>query len=178
MTQQLYQELYDRKDIHYGDHDHDRCPAMRYWPLYSKYVRYPLIDVGCGRGQIVRELVRKSAEAYGIDWIKQDTANGHITIGDITKLKDLSKYQTALCIDVLEHLNEKDIVKVLKALKTAKSCVIMIYSGSAKEPGCEEELHITNKPIEWWDKLMQKHLGTTTQNRIDEYRKLYIIEGL
>lgn len=91
-----------------------------------------ILDVGCGRGEIVRHCIRLGIEAYGVDYaeaatrmtrriIEQETADGErsavragVALADAKKLPFPSAYfDRVLMYDVVEHLFPWELHKAL-----------------------------------------------------------------
>lgn len=145
MKPELYQKLYTEKGLHYGSAARDRCPGVRYLPTYEKWIESPIIDLGCGTGDTVKALRDKGFECDGVDQVRLDN---DMIVSDITIPMNLSMYNTALCIDVLEHLDERGIDQVLDNMTQTQRSVISIHTGSSTVHG--HELHETQRPIAWW----------------------------
>ena len=178
MTKDLYQSLYEDKNINYGDDEAGRCPATRYLPLFEKWLIPPIIDLGCGRGQLVLKLREKGLEAYGVDQVE---LNNGMTVADITKPvpASIGGFQTVVCIDVFEHMCDEDLVYVLRNMSYSKHQVISVFNGHTKESGHPEELHINVKP-NWddWEKLINSLLviKEMVPIRSGNARRVYLCE--
>lgn len=82
-----------------------------------------VIDLGCGSGSQVEVLNRKGVQAWGIDMNKYnkeyflkrnpDLKDKYIW-GNIVKKKVPGHFDVALCVEVFEHMEDKDIMSVLE----------------------------------------------------------------
>ncbi|HIE43864.1 MAG TPA: class I SAM-dependent methyltransferase [Candidatus Omnitrophica bacterium] len=96
----------------------------RFHPIYDFRVWYirrflkpkNLLDVGCGRGWIIKDLRRRKIAAWGMDIseaalsaVPQDIRK-YCFIGNIKKIPVKDKaYDVVSCIDVLEHIPKEDL---------------------------------------------------------------------
>jgi len=167
--QELYQKLYEDESLNYGRADKNRCPGVRSFPFYEKYLESPVIDLGCGRGDTVRRIKEAGYEAQGVDQI--DLSNGML-VGDATTF-DCSNQGTALCIDVLEHLDDDELHEILTNMSKAKRQIVQVHTGSSKEPGHPEELHINQKSESAWDEIIRKHFQFQHKFKPSQARILY-----
>lgn len=146
-----YQRLY--RDTEYGKAKHDMCPGFRWFDLYWNWLRSPVIDVGCGTGETVEKMREHGFNAHGIDWIRH---NPKMLVGNITKPQDFSRYKTATCIDVLEHIAEgEQLDQLLANLAQTERQVVSIHTGPSHYDG-SPELHITQRSVEWWVKKLRE----------------------
>lgn len=84
-----------------------------------KYIRFPLLDAGAGEGSMIREIIRKYPKQrraiYGLDLVPFPDLN--IQGGDLQKLPWQSDmFQTILCTEVLEHLENTILTNTLAEL--------------------------------------------------------------
>lgn len=95
-----------------------------------------LLDVGCGRGEIIRHCMRLGVEAYGIDyaevatlmtrdviWQEQDPADGQATATGVLRA-DAKKlpfpdghFDRVLLFDVVEHLYPWELQEALEEIR-------------------------------------------------------------
>lgn len=142
----IYEDLYKTTD--YGLAARGHCPGVRYYPHYRHFLYGNIIDLGCGRGDTVKFLIRKGHKAEGIDYI--DLENGMLK-GDITEDLDLTKYQTALCCDVLEHIEIDKVEDVIKNFAKCERVIATIHTDEAFNNKHNVDLHLTKQPIDWWE---------------------------
>lgn len=173
----LYQALYDTPELHYGDSDYQKCPVVRYMPLYQEWLLPPVIELGCGRGQGVQILRSKEIPTDGIDQIELD--NG-MMVGDITKPMDLSRYSTSLCIDVFEHIKDEGLIGLIENMKQTKRQVISVHCLPAMEYSqvtYYDNLHINLKTPKKWRELLSEHFNIVKEIEIDnKIRYIYLLE--
>ena len=167
---ELYQHLYDDRMLCYGSAKHNRCPGVKFYKFYKNALKGKIIDLGCGRGDTVHMLWAEGYDAAGIDQVDLD--NG-MTVGDITEPLDLSSYDTSLCIDVFEHLEDEALAKVLVNMAATKTQIISVHTGRAFEIGCKTDLHPNKKTFAEWDRFISAYLTITRFYEIGKRRGIY-----
>lgn len=147
-----YQGLYDNTD--YGKHADGRCPGVRYIPHYIDHIKAPVLDLGCGSGDTCIELrkVLGTEEVYGMDQVEY-SKDPRITSGDITSPIDMSRYNSATCIDVFEHIPDVELEILVNNLLGVPKQVIAISNGSDIVDGVQ--LHVNIKPFEIWERWLE-----------------------
>ena len=143
---ELYQHLYEDGMLNYGSAAHRRCPGVKFYEFYKDELTSPVFDFGCGRGDTVRFLKEKGFEAHGADQI--DLEN-EMDIADITKPMTIDA-ETALCLDVFEHLSDEDLKGLIKNMLKCSKQIISVHNGPAFEIGCDKGLHINKKTFQAW----------------------------
>lgn len=172
----LYDDLYNKTE--YGKDG----AALKNFHFFERWIEPPFADVGCGRGNIVKRARDKGIQAHGYDIISGrfmfQSAEALSRYGalfsyetDITKHLDLSKYKTAICIDVLEHIPEKAIPQVLKNLATAEKQVISV--ATIPDKSTDGILHVTVKPFTWWDSIISEHMDIIDTLDVEEWHRFY-----
>ncbi len=165
----LYQEIYDTVGF-YGNHDEGRCPGARLIPRYKEYIVGRFLDVGCGRGHAVRELRNLGLAGDGVDIVSVDP---DMLVADCTTDLDLfSDYDTCICIDVIEHLDDEMVEVLFGNMKKTAVQIFSIHNGDSFHEGLQ--LHINKKPFEQWDEIVEQNFSLTKGIQIHETQKLYI----
>jgi len=127
-----------------------------------------VLDVGCGSNSPLRMMKRKSY-SEGIDIFKPDLEkskknNIHTAykVGDIRKLKKYYKaksFDAVIALDVIEHLNKKEAISLLRAMKTiAKKKVIILTPNEFYHQG-EHEHNPYQEHLSAWEVNDLKNLG-------------------
>lgn len=147
-------------------------PGLNFMPLYEKYIKSPIVDLGCGAGDAVKALRGKGFKADGIDWI---TFNPEMLSRDITDDLDLSGYTTVICLDVLEHLTEPGIEAVLTSMRKTERQVMTICTAPAKSSE-KFQLHLTIKPVDWWTDKISQHLMIKKHSSVSDKQEIYFCE--
>jgi SAM-dependent methyltransferase len=125
-----------------------------------------ILDVGCGTGAAVRyhrEIGEK--EAYGIDFAEPATKFwDKLQVKDwctVASAEDIpykdNTFDMVTCTDVLEHIPESSVVKVLQEmLRVGKNFffTVALVPAKHKMPHDGSEPHICLKPAVWWIKTM------------------------
>lgn len=163
---EVYQQLYDRGK--YGNPEMGRCPGVRMYDMYSHWLTGRVFDWGCGNGSTVTFLKKKGFDACGMDWVK----NPYL-IDNITKRHDFS-CDTALCLDVLEHIPEAKLDDLLRNIAWSKRQVISVNNKSCIKHG--KELHITLKSFEEWELLLTRYFNFKENRKWDDNTRLYLCE--
>lgn len=169
-TRELYQRLYDDPALRYGDANFDRCPGVRYLPLFRDWLDGTVVDFGCGRNQLAAKLAREGFSAVGIDWVR----GWADIVGDISEPLEPLTYGTATCLDVLEHMDMRGICGTLCNMQMSERQVISVAWFPTREPGHDVELHVTQQPREWWDSFLQHFFVIRETPNIGEQRALYL----
>lgn len=167
----LYQQIYDENPW-YGNADEDRCPGVRLLPEYQEWLMSPVIDLGCGRGHTVDRLLELGMKAEGIDQIQ---VNPRMRVGDITKpIEGMSEFQSAVCIDCIEHLYEEQVLGLFENMKQVTRQAFSIHNGESSGTG--QELHVNRKSFLDWTKLIREHFDVATAIQISEEQILYLTQ--
>ncbi|MEL7496293.1 MAG: class I SAM-dependent methyltransferase [Planctomycetota bacterium] len=168
----LYQKIYEENPW-YGDAEQGRCPGVRLIPEYHEWLISPVIDLGCGRGQTVEHLRELGMEATGIDQIE---IHPEMRVGDITKpIEDMDSYQSAVCIDCIEHLYEEQVLGLFENMKQVKRQAFSIHNGESTGTG--QELHVNRRSFVDWTKLVREHFDIATAIQLHENQILYLTQS-
>ncbi len=86
-----------------------------------------VLDVGCGRGEVVAEAARLGCRALGVDYsadavalAKRQVANRpwanrcEFLVGDVTRLDLNRRFDVVFALDVLEHLHLEELGRLLR----------------------------------------------------------------
>ncbi|QDV52172.1 class I SAM-dependent methyltransferase [Gimesia fumaroli] len=128
-----------------------------------------IVDCGCGNAALLTrgieffQYVGIDLASYQIEKLNQSTLmkknNTEFIHGSIDSIpfKDQS-YDIAWCCDVLEHIDEASIDKVLKEISRVASLVILSVCTRASVilDSQGNNLHLTVKNEEWWRKKISK----------------------
>lgn len=109
------------------------------------------LDVGCAKGFFVEALRDRGVEAYGIDISDYAISEVREDIKPFCKVKSAllpieEKYDLITCIEVLEHLDNKDIPLAVQRLCEATDDIIF----SSTPFDYDEESHISIHTPEYW----------------------------
>jgi glycosyltransferase involved in cell wall biosynthesis/ubiquinone/menaquinone biosynthesis C-methylase UbiE len=127
-----------------------------------------VIDVGCGRGYLMKHFLSKGKDVVGIeisDYAVEhpiEGCEGKIFKASITDIPYTDEYfDWAVCFSVMEHLPESIIQDSLRELKRVAKNIYMeiampMYPGHEKEIEAEDSTHITVRHMEWWKQQFYK----------------------
>lgn len=173
--QEIYQDLYD--NTNYGKAIKNRCPAVRSIDKYKDWLIDNIIDLGCGSGDTVKKIRGLGFVADGVDYITYDN---DMIVGDITKETDLSEYNSCICVDVFEHIQDKGIKQILKNIQGLKHQVISINNKSSINNSSiiesNTELHINIKSFKEWENIISQYINIKSIIEISSYSRIYLCE--
>ena len=168
-SKQLYQKIYDDNPW-YGDASEGRCPGVRLLPQYQDWLVGPVIDLGCGRGHTVERLRELGFEAEGIDQIEK---NPGMLVGDITKpIKKLDRFQSAVCVDCIEHLYDEQVTGLFANMKQVQRQAFSIHNGESTGTG--QELHVNRRPFDQWRTIIEEHFVIEKEIPLHDKQMLYL----
>jgi hypothetical protein len=174
--QETYQELYD--NTAYAS-DVTNSPGLKFFPKFEHFIKSPLIDLGCGRGLLVKHIREKypRRKTDGIDFV--DNRDDTLMVGDITKpIKIYGQYRCAVCMDVLEHLEPGQEAGVIDNLAQADRAIASVHSGhSLVRPG-GKELHINLKSWDEWQELFEKKMTVIEKIPVSEHQCIFLMEKI
>ena len=125
-----------------------------------------VLDIGCGNGLLCSMLSDMGYKITGIDIAdgEYDRSKYDFFQLDITSQEwelDLSGIDTAICFDVLEHLEEKDIKAFINKMFNIGSKQIF----SIAHYRVSKCLHKTVRPLDWWEQFFDE--STTVLKKIN-----------
>lgn len=122
-----------------------------------------ILDVGCGMGALVRELLKQGADAYGIDVSPIATAScnrftpGRFHAGSVLALPfPDGSFDTLISTDCLEHLAPEDVPRALHEMH--RVCRRNLFLCVATGPDRDGHWHLTIEKRDWWEKTLF-HVG-------------------
>lgn len=187
-TPEARQAEFDKYEWAYKDPQY----RMEVWRrvLHRQYLRQmrrlgfeSFLDVGTGRGESLDDATE---EGYTL-------VSGFEVIDDlcdwprVVKIEGIHKlpaaddsYDLVSCNDVFEHILEGDVrAGISELIRVAKRRVYMTVAwfeaGFGREQGIE--LHVTRKPLHWWQKRVLEAMPTGAAIRVGQVKqKAAIIE--
>jgi SAM-dependent methyltransferase len=126
-----------------------------------------IVDLGCGRAELATLLPHKKYMGVDISTyvVEKNTKEfqGQDDIEfirhsiDRLPFEDMS-FDTAICCDVMEHVPENRVDRVLKEIfRVASAAMLTIDCAKARIKGPDgKNLHCTIKPLAWWKKKIQR----------------------
>jgi len=149
--QELYQHLYEDPMLCYGQAGMRRCPGVRFYPEYKDYLKGRVFDFGSGTGDTVRYLRNEGWDAEGMDQVSLD--NGML-VGNICEPQTVEGFDTAICIDVFEHILDDELRVLMENMKQMSRQIISVHTGPGRERGCKTDLHINRKSFKAWREFL------------------------
>lgn len=168
----------------YGDKHHDVDLFKRIDPHYIG-PEESVIVLGCGDGSLVDILIEYKYLAFGVDiyrhpnWDRQRNNNGRrFEYRKVYQQQPLweplpvpktgSKWEMAICADVLEHIPEILLPNVLANI--ADCCDQAIFQiANMKSEFNGYNLHMIKKDVRWWsDVLLECMHGKTLINKEEQ----------
>lgn len=133
----------------YNQPDTERQNFVRSWALSHDFKI--MLDVGCGKGHYIKAL-----KEFDIDGLDPYSEIKGIIKKSIVDFRPDRKYDAFYCVDVLEHIEEKDLAENLKALSTfAPVGLLGIANHSDIWDGVE--LHPIQQNAEWWTEALSPY---------------------
>ena len=155
--------LIDKDMIYYSTHN---VLEAKHFVMAKQWIDHfkpkTILDLGCGVG-----LFGYAIDSYGVrytgieksQWAIDNTKYKHLNIkqGDITEKQNYLAYDLVLVLDVLEHIEEKNIDKTLNNIKEYGTNYLFSipYLG---DPNLDLDItHVTKKTKEWWVNKLSKY---------------------
>lgn len=126
--------------------------------MVKEIAPHKTLDVGCAKGFLVEALRDRGVEAYGIDISEYAITEVRQDIKPFCKVQSAllpldEKYDLITCIEVLEHLEGKDISIAIQRMCEATDDIIF----SSTPYDYEEESHISIHTPEYWVEQFAYH---------------------
>jgi 2-polyprenyl-3-methyl-5-hydroxy-6-metoxy-1,4-benzoquinol methylase len=146
-----------------------RPDRQQSYKLIAKYIKkqlYPdansVVDYGCGAGWFLHWLKYYGVtDIYGIEPNKNAKSVMAIAVQEAVKIRGLTRkitlkrdFDLAMCIEVLEHIDEKHADAAIDNITRHTNKLIF----SAATPGQGGWGHINEQPFDYWKKKL-KHKG-------------------
>lgn len=118
-----------------------------------------ILDYGCGKAvQYSKENIHNDY-FFGIMPSLYDPA-----VEEYSILPE-GKFDAVISTDVLEHIEEQDLDKVLEEIYS--KATKFVYLGICNSPALAilpdgRNAHVTQKPLEWWKEKVQRHANVFT----------------
>lgn len=155
-----YIRAYKLSNYRMGDQRWNAAKADVEWA--EKHGCQSLLDVGCGRGEIVNLACQFGMYGAGTEIVPTLTNAKNIVECDSTNLSrffDSRSFDAVTCFDVLEHIPAGDDIKsLLLFAEIANRCVIVTANNKPSHNG-DDDLHINIRPYDEWDHLIRECLS-------------------
>lgn len=125
------------------------------------------LDVGCGRGEMVRYARELGLEAYGLELVPELCDERRIFQGELTALPfPVKRFDYVSCYDVLEHLPESQIRPALEELRRVCRGWVYITTNDKPSEFLGMTLHLTRWPLDRWHEVLSDILGGSVVSEI------------
>jgi SAM-dependent methyltransferase len=139
-----------------------------------------IIDVGCGPGIYVKELIDLGIDAIGVDidpscvkYFDQEKYKGKIITKDIFKEGNIwgdKEFDIAICLEVAEHIHRSLSEDLVKFLSRISKTVFF----SAAQPGQGGHGHINCQPKDYWIELFGKYNYVLDTDHTEDFIDFFI----
>lgn len=145
---------------------------LKYLGLKGSLRSVKILEVGCNNGYTVMLLRQVGIEAYGVDVNKyalsvaSDFVKPYVFYGSFAEIPFADNtFDITVSWGTIEHLPENLSSKCLsEAIRVSKKA---IWIGCDNVPPSLEPTHVTNYPIEWWEKKLEA-LGQKVDYKLRE----------
>lgn len=158
--EELYNEVYRKYSDYNGDHTTEHELKQNFIDDFVYTHNGSVLDVGCGSGYSLKKLHNEGVNIFGIDFSQVACDNflqglPHECVSIMDYCKVFPKYDSIICTDVLEHIPENELYdNLLWLVNTGEHALFGIANHS--DIKLEKELHLIQKPIEWWTETLKK----------------------
>ena len=115
-----------------------------------------VLDVGCGMGVLVHDLLSRKVDAFGMDIAAapitnaERTNSGRFVLGSICNIPFVGdSFHTILCTGCMEHIEEKDIAPALAEFYRITQR--FVYVVLATSPDRDNRWHVTVHEKGYWE---------------------------
>jgi len=122
-------------------------------------VRGSYLDVGCGKGEMIRQAVRLGfAPVQGVEIVDNLIDNDRVIYGEAHKLPfHADFFNVVVAFDVIEHLLPGDDEAACREMaRVASNHVMFTVNNKASYNYKKEILHINRRPYDEWHELFKK----------------------
>lgn len=117
---------------------------------------HSLLDVGCGRGEIVRHAQANGWRAQGVEAVDYLTDGQSVLWGHAWDLPVADQsFDCVTLFDVIEHILPEDCPRTLAELRRVARKHIFITAANYSSQSLGVELHVNRLPYEEWDRLLR-----------------------
>lgn len=116
-----------------------------------------MLDVGCGMGVLVHAMLKRGVDAHGVDvsQLTIDHANSRApgrfrTASGLALPFTDGEFETVVCTDVLEHLEESDVPTFVRELARVTRRGLFVTLSTAIDR--DRRWHLTIRDRSWWER--------------------------
>lgn len=117
-----------------------------------------LLDIGCGRGEILDFAEGKGFEAKGTEIVEELIDNKRVLKGYTHELPfENNSFDYVTCFDVIEHILPENTAKTFGEIdRISTRAILLSIANYPSKFGNGIDLHINIKPYPEWDALIRK----------------------
>jgi len=151
-AEKIYKEAYSNTDYRTGERRFNH--SIKY---IEKWDAGKLLDIGCGRGEILDFAATKGFEVKGTEIVDDLIDNSRVVKGYSTELPFPDKeFDYVTCLDVIEHLLPENTYKTLFEIdRVASKSILLSIANYPSKFGSNIDLHINKKPYKEWDNIIR-----------------------
>lgn len=117
------------------------------------------IEFGCAKGFLVEMLRERGVDARGIDFSPHAISEVYEPIRPYCRVGDVrepagGRYDVAICMEVVEHLAERDASRAVATLAGAANTV---YFSSNPDEDYPEVTHVNVQETPYWERHFERH---------------------
>jgi len=158
-----YRKAYQDPDYRMGERRREvLTELLRTLPVGS------LVDVGCGRGELLMDAQVMGWETLGLEVVPDLALCQDVELIDgLHELPmEAASVNLAVCADVLEHVTEEDSLAGLEELVRVSSDWVLVTVAWFPHVHRGVELHVNRHPMEWWlEKVLDLQWVTSTRHK-------------
>lgn len=138
-------------------------------------MRGSLVDVGCGRGEMLEEARAMGfGPVIGVEVVPELVNGTTVVSGEVHALPFADKsYDVATMWDVIEHLVPGDDEAACRELARVARRHVMITANNLDSKSLGVQLHINKRPYEEWDRLFKTWFAGATVEWLKAPRQHY-----
>jgi len=165
----IYNHLYkygykkNNETFDYNDYD-SSSKKFRYVLRYAKEHSF-VLDVGCGKGHYLKELLYNDISIFGVELSKYCCKTylyglPHVC-EDITKFRDndnnIYPWSGLICMDVLEHIPYNKLDNFLQNIYILSPTAFFGIANHEEKLIKNIDLHCIKQNIIWWNEVLKKY---------------------
>jgi SAM-dependent methyltransferase len=152
-AEKIYSKEYENTIYRMGGQRYEH--AVKY---IGQWQKGRLLDIGCGRGEILDFAEGKGFEAKGTEIVEELIDNTRVVKGYTHELPfENNSFDYVTCFDVIEHILPENTAKTFEEIdRVAQKSILLSIANYPSKFGNGIDLHINIKPYPKWDGLIRK----------------------